>query len=137
MERSCIRFLGRLHDYGDPLAHALQMTSSLASHDRTKLGQIATLKTRLFRRTVYRWTLKSGKRSGIVAVASLAVVATAAALMNRRIDFDLFLICMVLAMLWLLYRSQRKNNQAIDAKLCELARRKGGITGANTKSEER
>jgi hypothetical protein len=45
-------------------------------------------------------------------------------MINGSADFHLVFLCMVLALLFLLHRIQRRNNQAIRKKLNELIERK-------------
>lgn len=75
--------------------------------------------------------LDSRNRSRGFTVGSVAALTAAAGLVSTliawmqkgRVDFHIILTCAILAMLWLLYKSQRKHNQAIDARLDEFRRK--------------
>jgi low affinity Fe/Cu permease len=61
----------------------------------------------------------------VIAVATLAALFGAGAewLAMGRVHFSIVSLCIVLAMLFVLHRTQRKNNQAIDARLDALIAR--------------
>jgi low affinity Fe/Cu permease len=61
----------------------------------------------------------------VIAVAMLAALFVAGAewLAVGQVHFGIVSLCIVLAMLFVLHRTQRKNNQAIDAKLDALIAR--------------
>ncbi len=76
---------------------------------------------------------------GVAALTAAAgLVSTLIAWIQKgRVDFHIILTCAILAMLWLLYKSQRKNNQAIDARLDELVRRQEHAAGTNDGTKQR
>ena len=77
-----------------------------------------------------------GSVAALIAAAGL--VSTLIAWMQKgRVDFHIILTCAILAMLWLLYKSQRKNNQAIDARLDELVRRQEHAAGTSDGTKQR
>jgi low affinity Fe/Cu permease len=61
----------------------------------------------------------------VIAGAMLAALFGAGAewLAMGQVHFGIVALCIVLAMLFVLHRAQRKNNQAIDAKLDALIAR--------------
>lgn len=61
----------------------------------------------------------------VIAVATLAALLGAGAewLAMGQVHFSIVSLCIVLAMLFVLHRAQRKNNQAIDARLDALIAR--------------
>jgi low affinity Fe/Cu permease len=65
----------------------------------------------------------------VIAVATLAALLGAGAewYAMGQVHFSIVSLCIVLAMLFVLHRAQRKNNQAIDAKLDALIAR-GGVS---------
>ena len=70
--------------------------------------------------------------------ATTGLVSTLIAWMQKgRVDFHIILTCGILAMLWLLYKSQRKNDQAIGARLDELVRRQERAAGTNDRIKQR